>query len=296
MFKTGLFSMEVIVVDNKSPDRKIYEIEKNFPGFRFIKNNVNGGFANGCNLGADVAEGEFLLFLNPDTVVQEEDMVKLLAEAQQNTDLTVLSCRQINNKGKESRPYGPFPSIRNMTGIQRSLSGYFGNKASGNGKNNIIYPDWVSGSVIMINKKEFQRIRGFDEDFWMYFEDVDLCRRIHDSGGRVAFLRDITIEHNHGGSSRMDLKTSSITKAEVMISEHVYVSKHIKGQEKILMQTLLVIMNLIPGLALALAGIVLFFVPRVFVKTLVFGRLVAYYAGALFRMNWISRRSVNFSS
>lgn len=296
IFGGNHFSMEVIVVDNNSPDGMINEIEKGFPGFRFIKNSVNGGFANGCNLGANAAEGKYLLFLNPDTVILEKEAEKLLAAAQQNPDCTVLSCRQVSDKGKEGRPYGQFPSIKNITGIQRSLSGDSGKEIPEDAQSNIFYPDWVSGSVILISKKEFQSIGGFDEDFWMYFEDVDLCRRIHYSGGSVAFLRDATIEHNHGGSSRVNMKTSSITKTEVMISEHVYVSKHIKGVEKILMQVMLVVINLISGFILALAGIVLFFIPRLFVKTLVFGRLSGYYLGALFRQGWISPRSVNFSS
>lgn len=296
IFGSSRFSMEVLVVDNNSSDGMISGIEKDFPGIRFIKNSVNGGFANGCNLGASVAEGEFLLFLNPDTVILEKEVGKLLSAAQQNPDATLLSCRQVSEKGKEGRPYGQFPSIRNMTGIQRSFSGNSRKDIPGDAQGSILYPDWVSGSVILISKKAFQHIGGFDEDFWMYYEDVDLCKRIHDSGGRVVFLRNVTIEHNHGGSSRVNLKTTSITKTEVMISEHVYVSKHIKGVEKILMQILLVVINLTSGFICAIVGIVFFFIPSIFVKTLVFRRLLGYYSGALLRLSWISPRSVNFRS
>jgi Predicted glycosyltransferases len=70
----------------------------------------------------------------------------------------------------------------------------------------------------MIKHETFDKLGGFDEDFWMYSEDVDLCRRIRNAGGEIAFCSNITIEHNHGGSSRVNLKTTSLTKTEVHIS------------------------------------------------------------------------------
>src|ERR1035437_9844314 len=72
------FSTEVIVVDNKSEDEEILKIEKQFPKFRFIYNKINGGFANGSNVGALHASGDFILFLNPDTVAAEAELEKLL--------------------------------------------------------------------------------------------------------------------------------------------------------------------------------------------------------------------------
>jgi hypothetical protein len=128
----------------------------------------------------------------------------------------------------------------------------------------------------------------------MYFEDVDLCRRIRDTGCEIAFCRNITIEHNHGGSSRINLKTVSMTKTEVHISRHVYISKHRKGFEKLLIQTFLVLNNIISGGVMAILGLLLFFIPKVFSRTLIFCGLISYYAGSLFRSSWISKRSVNF--
>ena len=115
------FKTEVIVVDNKSDDDTIDKIGIRFPKFRFIYNKINGGFANGCNLGAGNASGEFLLFLNPDTVASESEIEKLLNIAKQNPEFAILSCRQVNEKGKESIAYGPFPSMFNLTGFQRAI-------------------------------------------------------------------------------------------------------------------------------------------------------------------------------
>jgi GT2 family glycosyltransferase len=292
-FTGNNFSTEVIIVDNRSDDGMILKMEEQFTEFMYIHNKINGGYANGCNLGAINAEGEFLLFLNPDTVASESELEKLIITAKQNPSYTVLSCRQINEKGKECIVTGPFPDLFNLTGFQRAL---FGKWKTGDRNQNkdISFPDWISGSVVLIKREIFQKIDGFDEDFWMYFEDVDLCRRVRNIPGEIAYCRNITIEHNHGGSSRINLKTASLTKTEVNISRHLYISKHKRGTERFLIQTFLIINNLISSGIMAIAGLVFFFVPKLFAGTLIFVRLVRYYAGSAYRLSWISPRSVNF--
>jgi len=287
------FTTEVIVVDNRSDDETILKIEEKFPKFIFINNTVNGGFANGCNLGSKSAAGEFLLFLNPDTIAIESEVENLLDIAKQNPSYGVVSCRQVNENGKESIASGPFPMLWNLTGFQRAILNILAPHSS-NLTTDITFPDWISGYVVLIRKELFQRINRFDEDFWMYYEDVDLCRRIRNMSLKVACCRNITIEHNHGGSSRINLKTASLTKTEVHISRHLYISKHKTGFEKILIQTFLVINNLISGGLLAFLGLLFFFVPKLYARTLIFFRLIRYYAGSVLRQSWISPRSVNF--
>lgn len=287
------FTIEVIVVDNSSGDEIIYKIEKQFSKFRFIYNQINGGFSYGCNTGARSAMGEFLLFLNPDTVASETEVEKLLSTARLNPTWSILSCRQVNERGKESIASGLFPNLFNLTGLQRAI---FGRQRAEGGrqKGEISFPDWISGSVVMIRKEMFKKIKGFDEDFWMYFEDVDLCRRVRNLQGEIAVCRNITIEHNHGGSSRVNLKTASLTKTEVHISRHIYISKHKSGLPEFVIQSFLVFNNLISGGLMAISGLLLFFVPKIFAGTLIFLRLLRYYSGAILRASWISPRSVNF--
>lgn len=284
---------EVIVVDNKSDEKTIFEIEKRFPKFRFIYNVINGGFSNGSNIGADNSSGEFLLFLNPDTVASESEINRLLNFAKKEKEFALVSCRQVNEKGKESIASGEFPSILNLTGLQRAI---FKRRHSEfiNSKSEISFPDWVSGSVIMISSDTFKKIGGFDEDFWMYYEDVNLCRRIREMDGRIAVCNSITIQHNHGGSSRVNIKTTALTKTEVHISRHVYISKNMKGMVKFIIQMFLVLNNLVSGGIMAIFGLVLFFIPKIFSRTLGYMRLIIYYTGSLFRLSWISPRSVNF--
>lgn len=287
------FKTEVIVVNNKSDDDTIYKIEERFAKFRFIYNTINGGFANGCNLGVKIAKGEYILFLNPDTVATETEIEKLFNTAKQNHEYTIVSCRQVNEKGKESIASGSFPSFFNLTGFQRAIFGRLTPDAR-RPTSDISFPDWVSGSVVLIRHDTLKKLGGFDEDFWMYFEDVDLCRRVRNIQGEIAYCRNVSIEHNHGGSSRINLKTTSLTKTEVHISRHVYISKHKSGIEKIIIQIFLVFNNLISGGIMALPGLILFFVPKVFSRTIIYFRLIRYYIGSLFSLSWISPRSVNF--
>lgn len=289
------FTSEVIVVDNKSDDETIYELEERFSKFRFIHNSINGGFANGCNIGSKNASGEFFLFLNPDTIATESELEKLLNVARQNPNYGIVSCRQVNERGKESLASGPFPHLFNLTGFQRS----FYNRRKPRTASltpDITFPDWISGSVVMIRRDVFRKIGGFDEDFWMYFEDVDLCRRVRDIKLEVACCRSVTIEHNHGGSSRINLKTASLTKTEVHISRHVYISKHKTGFNKFIIQTFLVINNFINGIVTGLLGLLFFFIPKIFLRSVILFRLTRYYFESLIHGSWISSRSVNFKN
>jgi len=293
----GSFSYEVIIVDNNSDDDAIYKIEKQYSGFTFIHNKINGGFANGNNIGSKAANGEFILILNPDTVATSSAVGRLLEAARSNPDYSVISCRQVNEKGKEVNATGDFPEFRNLTGFQRSILRLFGRKSQRHlTGSSVSFPDWVSGSVIMIKKELYNRMGGFFEGYWMYFEDVDLCKRVSDDGGKIVFLNDVTIGHDHGGSSRINLKTTSITKTEVQISRHVYVSRNIKGAERVLTQSFLVINNLVSGAVMAVIGLVLFFLPKVFVRTVVYVKLLNYYIGSLFRISWISPRAAGIKN
>ena len=290
------FSFEVIVVDNASGDGLLEEFENEFSTFRFIKSPKNGGFAYGCNLGAGNAKGHYLLFLNPDTVVTEDSISKLLERSEKKEGLFISSCRQLNSRGKESRVCGIFPRFGTFTGTGRLIYRIFFSRKYAEltePRNNIIYPDWVSGSVMMTEGESFRTTGGFDTDYWMYYEDTDICRRVKDMGGEICCFSDITLQHNHGGSSRLNMRTTALTKTEALISLHVYVSKHFRGPTGYLIQIFLVISNLFTGVLSSVTGIIFFFHPKILVRVIIFGRLLTYYISALSDATWISRRSVN---
>lgn len=281
-FRGEKFSMEVLVVDNNSGDEAFNKFEMKFRKFRFIKNIINGGFSYGCNMGAANSNGECLLFLNPDTVAREDEVAKLLVAVKSDPDYFIVSCRQVLKNGKESKATGTFPGFSNQMIFQKSSSP-------------VLFPDWVSGSVMMIRKEIFTRLKGFDEDFWMYSEDVDICRRARDLGGEIVFFKDITIDHDHGGSSRIDLKTTSITKCEVQISKHLYIQKHTTELERICLHSILIADNLITGIITGLLGLIFFFIPKLYIRFLIFIRILNYYLFSITMKSWISPRSVNFS-
>ena len=104
----SLLSFEVIIVDNASNDGILPKFQIAYPRFSFIQNTGNNGFAHGCNLGATKAGGEYLLFLNPDTVVNEESLVGMLKRARSCNNHSIISCRQIREDGSEEKPYGNF--------------------------------------------------------------------------------------------------------------------------------------------------------------------------------------------
>jgi GT2 family glycosyltransferase len=299
VFSGNQFAMEVIVVNNCAGDTVFNDMKLSYPGFIFIDNPVNGGYSNGCNLGASHASGDYILILNPDTVVTEEALAGLLNTLKSDSSLTLISCRQVNERGKESIAWGPFPEFSNLTGFMRSLfnTGYKRQVRHRDGyPGEIFFPDWVSGSLMLISKNDFQRYKGFDEDYWMYSEDVDLCKRISDDGGIVAYCTGITIEHNHGGSSRINKKISALTKSEVYISRHLYFSKHKTGMEKAAIQFFLVLNNLISAGLAGLAGLLFFFIPKLNLRFLVFKNLVVYYLNAMKKRSWKGPRSVNYNT
>lgn len=286
------------MVDNQSADDQLPLFISDFPMFRFIENTGNYGFSNGCNVAASHSTGEFYFFLNPDTVVNIQALEELVNIAESHPEISILSCQQLKDNGKETFPYGLEIHLGTFTGVLRAFYRVTHKrfpivtlKPSGG---QALLPDWVSGSAILISRDKFNILGGWSEDFWMYFEDVDLCKRAKELVGSVVMLTHVNIIHNHGGSSRINLNTKVLTKSEAIISKHVYITKHSYGARKFVMQSYLIFNNLLFGLFPALLGIVLFFKPSVLVYTKLYIEIFRYYFGTIKNKTWLSPRSVNF--
>jgi GT2 family glycosyltransferase len=146
----------------------------------------------------------------------------------------------------------------------------------------------------MIRKESFNRLGRWDEDFWMYFEDVDLCHRAKNRGGEIVLLKNAVVNHRHGGSSRINPEITAMTKTEVHISRHLYVSKYENNWNAFLMHSILIFYNLFLLLLPALMGVLFFFVRKLNVCTQIYLNLVNYYIGVLKTGKWMSRKSVNY--
>jgi GT2 family glycosyltransferase len=291
-FESKNFDFEIVVVDNQSNDDQLTNFQREFSKVNFIENSGNNGFANGCNLGAKSAQGEYLLFLNPDTLANEKAIFEMWQFAKRHPTVGIVSCLQKKPKGGYEKSIRFFPNFFTLFGFTRALYKVF-NKKKFLSQDQVLYPDWVSGSVVLISQEWLNQINGWNEDYWMYYEDIDLCKRVQTSNGRVALLTSVEIIHNHGGSSRINLKTASLTKTEVQISKHVYVSTHFSGVHRVISLGVLVVYNLISKLILGVFGILLFFIPKMRLNVYLLSKLVSYYITSFTRQSWLSKHSMN---
>lgn len=286
------FSSEIIVVDNCSNDGKLEEFKKEFSKVSFVLNSGNNGFANGCNYGASKAKGEYLLFLNPDTIANAEAVRELREFAKQNLNTGIVSCLQKKKNGGYEKSDRKFPTLFTLFGFTRAIQKFFA-KSVEQTEEDVLYTDWVSGSVVFMSKIWFDKIQGWNEDYWMYYEDMDLCKRVHLANGKVAILETTAIIHNHGGASRLNIKTAAITKTEVLISKHVYIQNHFKGLEKAVSQLLLILVNIIVRFLLGILGLLLFFIPKMRLNIYLLIRILSYYVSSLTSHSWLSKNSMN---
>ena len=294
---TPKLNYEIIVVDNDSQDGEIEPFSEKYPQVNFKKNTGNNGFAHGCNLGADNSRGKYLLFLNPDTVLTNSAAIdELFNFAQHNPDVGITSCRRINPKGRPEREIAfanPWLIISWIRAIYKLT-----NKAKIQKKfpeNEMIwYPDWIAGSVVLIEKKLFNKIGRWDQDsFWMYYEDVDLCRKIKRQDKEIALLRNVELKHAHGGSSRRNPKTTAITKSEVVTSSHVYIQLHTQGLNRVLLHLVIFIDTLLSQLIKILFTLPVFWKTSFRTNILVLASISKYYLIALIKMTWRSAKLYN---
>jgi len=240
------FTSQIVVVDNASGDGKLADFKKKYTHVNFIENTGNNGFSNGNNVGAQHASGEYLLFLNPDTSASSEPLNEMLQTAEQHPEYTIISCRQENDAGQDDKACGLFLKPITISGLTRALYRALNKKELDRIRCNgdrTLFPDWISGSLVLIKKDNFQKLGGWNEDYWIYYEDSDLCLKAWQSGGKVAYLCSVKLLHNHGGVTRRNYKAKAFYKTEVIISRHVYIRNHFQGFTRFWMQSYLVVVG-----------------------------------------------------
>jgi GT2 family glycosyltransferase len=191
---------EVIVVDNDSKDDSVAMVKKNFPKVNVIKNNENTGFAKGCNIGARVAKGEYLLFLNSDTELKNNDTFTRLVSLIKKEKVGVAGGMMVNQDNSYQRTFGSFYTLPHVFKML-----FLGEKSEIAIQNlhNTQEVDWVSGGFMLIKQSVFSKINGFNEKYFMYVEDVDLCYRVKKQGYHIVVDPTIQITHvGHGSSNR----------------------------------------------------------------------------------------------
>lgn len=227
---------EVIVVDNASKDGSVDAVRARFPHVTVIANDENSGFAKACNQAAVVSSGRYLLLLNSDTVMQQGTLRTMVSCLDQHLDIGAVSCLQRDEQGRVVQSCFPFPSIRDhvryaetLPTVVRRLVGAPSSMDCTRSQD----VEWANGACLMIRKALFDRLGGLDERFFMYFEDVDLCRRVQQLGYRVRHVAEGEVVHLLGGSSRAN--RHGLNK-QWELSRIRYVEKHFAQPRRFLMK------------------------------------------------------------
>lgn len=189
---------EIILVNN-DPERDINDLSLDFSRVKIVDHRKNIGFGSGVNLGVKEATGDILFILNPDTEILTENFREVLEEMSGAEDVGVVGGRIIDGAGRgqswtAGRGISFYDLVRNNLGASRSRSVWNSSRKT--------ECDWVAGTALFIAKELFDALGGFDERFFMYFEDVDLCRRAKLAGRKVLYFPAFQIFHDSGASYR----------------------------------------------------------------------------------------------
>lgn len=196
---------EIIVVDNNSKDDSCEMVKQLFPSVKLVENKVNAGFSKGNNIGAALAKGEYMCILNPDTLVTEDTFTQLLGFVKSKNNIGIVGCQLIDGKGKflpESKRNLPTPkvSLKKMLG---NAGDYYANHI---GVDEIGRVDILVGAFMFVKNSVYKEVNGFDEDYFMYGEDIDLSYKVVKAGYDNYYFGNTSVIHFKGESTLRDTK------------------------------------------------------------------------------------------
>ena len=198
---------EVLVSDNGSTDGSVEFIRQRYPEVRVLENRANLGFAKGNNVGIRASNADYVLILNPDTIIHDGALDRLVQFAEKHSEAGAFGCRVLNPDGTYQTSARLFPTVR------RYWVSALGLKKLANVSSLFLfeeYPrwfgeterpiDWQSGCCVMFRGDLLRSLGGFDEQFFYHFEEVDLCRRVWAAGHPILFTPEAVITHLGGQS------------------------------------------------------------------------------------------------
>lgn len=208
--KQSLLGSEIIVLDNGSTDKTAEIIEK-FPEIKLIKSNENLGFAKGNNKAVKEASGDYLFFLNPDTEIpkpasQGEQVrddanffYELISFYGKTSDVGIVAPRLVMENGQVQSSVRKLPTILGafkeyILGMQNEYSQYVPDGSSP------VEVEMVYGAAMLIKKDLFEKMGGFNEKYFLYYEDADLCKRVRESGKKIFYHPGVSVKHLVGAT------------------------------------------------------------------------------------------------
>lgn len=212
---------EIFVVDNASSDGTVSMVKKDFPQIKLIANKKNLGFSKANNLAIKKTKGQFLLVLNPDTKIADDAINKMIKFMQRDSKVGIATCRVELPSGqidKDCRRHFPTP-WRAFCYFSRLSKVFAGSKLFDEYHMGYIPDsqeheiDACLGAFMIIRKNYLDKVGYFDEDFFFYGEDLDLCYRFKESGFKIMYTPEAKIIHYKGASSGIKKSTKEITKA-----------------------------------------------------------------------------------
>ena len=184
VYSTIKTSFETIVVDNNSTDDSVIKIKKEFPQVKIIENKENKGYGRACNQAIQIEQGKEILSLNPEIILEDNTVEELLKYLDENKQAKIVSCRLKNPDGTVQDSFREFPTIWSL--FTRQFKRFTIQNLTAKEITAPTKVDWVSGALMLMRDKYY-----FDERYFMYFEDVDLCKTI----GNVYYYPLVSATH-----------------------------------------------------------------------------------------------------
>jgi GT2 family glycosyltransferase len=217
----------VTVVDNASLDGTADLVRGSWPQVQVIDAGGNVGFSRANNLGVRATSSDYVLFLNPDTVVSARSIHALINAVEADASTAIAGPRLVSSDGMPEiswgpviSPWGEFRQKRLMSGYARRVPRLVAYVSSLSQRNR--YVEWVSGACLLVRRKDLEAVGLFDERYFMYTEDVDLCIGVRDRGRRVRYVADAEVRHLRGRSASPNTETERRRRS----SQLAYYKKH----------------------------------------------------------------------
>jgi len=202
------YDFKVIVIDNNSDDGSVKMVRNNYPYVKLVVNSKNIGYTAAANQAIKQTDSDFLILLNSDTEVFEGSIDRIIEYLKNNTKVGVVGPKTIDSSGNAHLSCRRFPSFKEaamhvLVGIFWPRNPYTRRyKMMDFDHNKEVKIDWVSGACMGLRREALDEVGLFDERYYMYVEDLDLCKRMWNAGWEVRYFPGATVVHYIGGSTK----------------------------------------------------------------------------------------------